>query len=240
MKATKILAIASVTGAILAGAVAPSAYAWHPKGVIKKSVQNQTSASQLSDANDAGSAVAAKPGDTLKYVIEVRNDGAAGKTNEMHFTKLTDALPEGVQLMSDPTKRTITEDLGVIAPGQKVTKEYLVKVTAAKDGTIENKACFTGDSEVKDQPQNGCDVALIKVTTPPKEEPKQPEPPKKEEPKPEAPKPVPSPVPAPAVSSAAIELPETGASAVLAPLAAVTSGALAYAGHLLYTKRRGE
>jgi len=236
MKATKILAIASVTGVVLAGAIAPSAYAWHPKGVIKKSVQNQTSIGQLSDANDVASAVAAKPGDTLKYVIEVRNDGAAGKTNEMHFTKFTDTLPEGVQLISDPTKRTITEDLGVIVPGQKVTKEYLVKVTAAKDGVIENKACFTGDSEVKDQPQKGCDVALVKVTNPPKEEPKQPEPPKKEEPKPEAPKPV----PAPAVSSAAIELPETGASSVLAPLAAVTSGALAYAGHLLYTKRRGE
>lgn len=235
MKATKILAAASVTGIVIAGAIAPSAYAWHPKGVIKKSVQNQTSASQLSDANDSASAVAAKPGDTLKYVIEVRNDGAAGKTNEMHFTKLTDTLPEGVQLISDPAKRTISEDLGVIAPGQKVTKEYLVKVTAAKDSTIENKACFTGDSEVKDQPQKGCDVALIKVTTP-KEEPKQPEPPK-EQPKPEAPKPVPTP---PAVSSAAIELPETGASAVLAPLAAVTSGALAYAGHLLFTKRRGE
>lgn len=236
MKATKILAVASVTGVVIAGAIAPSAYAWHPKGIIKKSVQNQTSLGQLSDANDTASAVATKPGDTLKYVIEIRNDGAAGKTNEMHFTKLTDTLPEGIQLISDPSKRTITENIGVIAPGQKVTKEYLVKVTATKDSVIENKACFTGDSEIKDKPQSGCDVALVKVTNPPKEEPKQPEPPKKEEPKPEAPKPV----PAPAVSSAAIELPQTGASAILAPLAAVTSGALAYAGHLLYIKRRGE
>jgi uncharacterized repeat protein (TIGR01451 family) len=224
MKVSKMLALASVTGIVAAGAVATPAFAWHPKGEITKSVQNQTSGSPLSDANTASEAVAAKPGDTLKYVIEVRNSGATGKSNEMHFTKLTDTLPDGVQLIADPAKRTISEDLGTIAPGQKVTKEYLVKVTATKDGTIENKACFTGDSEVKDNPQQGCEVATVKVTTPPKEEPP------KEQPKPEA--------PAPQVLSTATELPHTGASAVIAPIAAFTSGAAAYAGRLLVVKRR--
>lgn len=227
MKATKILAIASIAGVMAATAVATPTLAWHPKGQIKKLVQNQTSASSLSDANDAASAVATKPGDILKYVIEVSNAGASGKTNEMHFTKLTDTLPAGVQLVSDPAKRQITEDLGMIAPGQKVTKEYLVKVVSIKDGdAIENKACFTGDSEVKDNHQEGCDVANIKVNVP-AEPPKQPEPPK------ETPKPT-----APQTLSTATELPETGAESFIAPLAAFASGAAAYAGHLLVIKRR--
>lgn len=228
MKATKILAVASLTGVLAStigtGVFAADVLAWHPKGIITKSVMNQTTGSALSDANDEASAVAAKPGDTLKYVIEVRNDGSTGKSNEMHFTKLTDTLPAGVELVSDPSKRDITEDLGVIKPGEKVTKEYLVKVTVSKDGLIKNEACFTGDSEVKDNPQKGCDNANVKVTVPPKEEPKP-------QPKPETPAPQPQ-------VKAAETLPETGASSILAPLAAVGSGAVAYAGRLISLKRR--
>jgi len=226
MKVSKILAVASVTGILAATAVATPALAWHPEGKIKKFVQNQTTASALSDADNAGSAVAAKPGEILKYVIEVSNNGKTGKTNEMHFTKLTDTLPAGIELVSDPGKRQITEDLGVIAPGQKVTKEYLVKVTSTKDGdVIENKACFTGDSEVKDNKQEGCDVANVKVGVP------------KEQPKPEAPKETPKQT-TPQTLSASTELPETGAESLLAPLAAVTSGAAAYAGRMIVVKRR--
>ena len=177
MKTGKLLAVASLTGIIAASALTTPVLAWHPKGTIKKSVQNQTSASTLSDANDDKTAVAAKPGDLVKYVVEVSNIGASGKTNEMHFTKLTDTLPAGVELVSDPSKRKIEENLGVIKPGQKVTKEYLVKVTSKQNGTIKNEACFNGDSEVKDKYQEGCDIAIIKVSVP------------KEEPKPEQPKP---------------------------------------------------
>jgi uncharacterized repeat protein (TIGR01451 family) len=230
MKASKILAVATVTG-VLAATVGTNVFAaevlaWHPKGVIKKSVMNQTTGSELADANDAASAVAAKPGETLKYVIEVRNDAKASDKNwnDMYFTKLTDTLPDGVELVSDPAKRQITEDLGVLKPGDKVTKEYLVKVTANKVVTIENEACFTGDSEVKDNPQKGCDTANVKVSIPPKEEPPvttpQPEPPK------------------PQVQAAQTELPETGASSIIAPLAAIGSGAVAYAGRLITLKRR--
>lgn len=230
MKVSKVLAIASLTGVVVASAIVSPALAWHPKGVIKKSVQNQTTGSALSDANTASAAVAAKPGDTLKYVIEVSNTGNTGTSNEMHFTKLTDTLPAGVELIADPAKRVINEDLGVIKPGEKKTKEYLVKVTSTKNGDlIENKACFTGDSEVKDNPQDGCDVADVKVTVPKPEEPK-PEPPKPEEPKPET--------PAPQVQAASTELPETGASAVIAPLVALTAGVSAYAGRMLVVKRR--
>ena len=171
----------------------------------------------------------------MKYVIEVRNDGSAGNSNEMHFTKLTDTLPAGVELIANPGNRAINEDLGTIKPGEKVTKEYLVKVTSTKDGDlIENKACFTGDSEVKDNPQQGCDVADVTVSVP-----KSPEQPKPEQPKPETPAPQPkveTSAPAPQVASA--ELPQTGASAIIAPLAALTSGGAAYAGRLLVVKRR--
>lgn len=234
MKVTKVLAIASITGVIAAGAITTPALAWHPKGTIKKFVQNQTSGATLTDANNAQTALAAKPGDILKYVIEVSNTGSNGSQNEMHFTKLTDTLPAGVQLVSDPGKRDITEDLGVIKPGAKVTKEYLVKVISEKDGDlIENKACFTGDSSVKDQPQQGCDVAITKVSVPKKEEPKPVEPPKKEEPKVEAPK-VETPAPTPTPPA----LPQTGASEMIAPLLALTSGSAAYAGRMLVVKRR--
>lgn len=226
MKAVSVLATAGVTGVLTAATVSATALAWHPKGVITKSVMNQTTGSALSDANNAASAVSAKPGDVLKYVIEVRNDGATGQYNEMHFTKLTDTLPAGVELVSDASKRSITEDLGTIKPGEKVTKEYLVKVTSTKDGDlIENQACFTGDSEVKDNPQKGCDVADVKVTVPPKEEPK--------------PTPTPTPTPTPQTPAPTPEaLPKTGASEFFAPVAAVVSGAGAYAARLVHLKRR--
>jgi uncharacterized repeat protein (TIGR01451 family) len=226
MKATKVLALASVTGVLVATvgstAFASDVLAWEPKGVIKKSVMNQTAGGQLSDANDTASAVGVKTGETVKYVIEVRNDAAAGENNEMHFTKLTDTLPTGVELVSNPTQREIVEDLGVIKPGEKVTKEYLVKVTNDKEATIKNEACFTGDSKVKDNPQKGCDVANIKVTVPPKETPK-PEEPKKETPQ---------------VKGSETALPQTGPSALFAPVAAFATGAVAYAGRLVSLKRR--
>lgn len=228
MKVTKLLAIASVVGVIAANLVTASALAWEPKGVIKKYVQNQTTASELADANDANSAVNAKPGDTLKYVIEIRNDGAKHDKgwNDMHFTRLTDTLPAGVELINDPTKREIVEDIGLIKAGERVTKEYLLKVTSDKDATvIENKACFTGDSEAKDQPQKGCDTATVKITIP-KEEPPKEQP--KEEPKQETPQ----------VQGTQTNLPETGASTLIAPAAAIGSGALAYAGRLFVLKRR--
>ncbi len=153
---------------VTAAIVASPALAWHPKGVIVKYVENTTMASAKSDANDAAHAVAAKPGDVLKYTIVVKNDGDAASNgyNDMAKTTMTDTLPAGVELVSNPATRTITENLGLIKPGQSVTKEYVVKVTASKDGTIENKACFTGDSTANDNPQKGCDVADVKVTVP--------------------------------------------------------------------------
>jgi len=233
MKALKVFALAGVSGMVAVGIVATplQAFAWEPKGAIKKSAQNQTTGTPLSDANTQETAVLAKPGDLIKYVIEIRNDGTKGSDNELHFAMLTDNLPAGVQLVSNPSARQISENLGVIKPGEKVTKEYLVKVISSKDEIIENKACFSGDSAVKDKPQQGCDSANIKVSVP-KEEPK-PTP----VPTPEAPKP-PLPAPAPKVLPATTELPQTGASEWIAPLSALTGGSAAYASRLLVIKRR--
>jgi uncharacterized repeat protein (TIGR01451 family) len=169
MKVSKVLLSAAIIGVITVGGLASNVYAWHPKGVITKKVQNVTTGSVLSEADTTSTAVAAKPGDTLKYVIEVRNDGAADSKgyNDMAKTVMTDTLPAGIELASNPAQRQITENLGLLKPGQKVTKEYLVKVTAKTDGAISNTACFTGDSTANDNPQKGCNPAVVKVTVPP-------------------------------------------------------------------------
>jgi uncharacterized repeat protein (TIGR01451 family) len=168
---------APVLGALVVGvtAIAGVQYlgislAWHPQGVIKKTVQNTTDAGPVADANDNGSAVSAKTGDVLNYAITISNvaDPAANHDNDMAFTVLKDTLPTGVELVSDPSKRTINENIGTILPGKSVTKTYQVKVTSASDNAyIKNEACFDADSVVKDNPQHGCDVAIIKVHVPP-------------------------------------------------------------------------
>jgi len=168
MKVSKVLLSAGLIGVVSIASLASTAYAWHPKGIITKKVQNVTTGSELSDADTEGTAVAAKPGDTLKYVITVRNDGAADSKgyNDMAKTVMTDTLPSGIELVSNASQRQISENLGTIKPGQSVTKEYLVKVTANTDGAIQNTACFTGNSTANDNPQQGCNPAIVTVTVP--------------------------------------------------------------------------
>lgn len=227
MSKVKVLMSVLSAGVVTAAVVASPALAWHPEGVIKKYVQNQTTNSVKSDANDASTAVAAKPGDILKYTIEVSNKGKADSKgwNDMAKTVMTDTLPAGVELVSDPAARKITADLGLITPGKSVAKEYLVKVTASKDGSITNEACFTGNSTANDNPQKGCDKAVIKVqvpivpVTPEKPvEPKTPE------------------VPTTPTPETPVELPNTGSTAVFGALAGV--GSMSLAGyHYLRSKR---
>ncbi len=168
MKISKVLLSAAIIGTVAVAGLSTTAFAWHPKGVISKKVQNITTGSALVEADTVGTAVAAKPGDTLKYVIEVRNDGTPDEKgyNDMAKTVMTDTLPSGIELASNPAQRQITENLGLIKPGQKVSKEYLVKVTASKSGSIQNTACFTGDSTANDNPQKGCNPAVVTVTVP--------------------------------------------------------------------------
>lgn len=214
----KSFAVSGVIAVGLVGIVAAPALAWHPEGKIIKKVQNVTSKSELSDANDANSAVAAKPGDILNYVITVSNaqTNDDGK-NDMVNTILKDTLPEGVELVSNAGARDITENLGTLKPKQSVTKEYQVKVTATKDTVITNKACFTGNTAVNDNPQSGCDTAVIKVTVPKEEEKPPVTPPTTTTPEtPKTPE-------APAATTEA--LPETGpASTIALALVAIVAG----------------
>lgn len=218
MKNLKLFTLALTAGIVIAGSFAAPAYAWHPEVKITKYVTNQTAGGVMTDANDTENAVSTKPNNLIKYTMVIENTAppAGNGHNDLHFTKMTDTLPVGVQLNDDATKRHITEDLGILKPGQKITKEYLLKVTSTKNGDIIlNEACVTGDSEVKDAFRKDCDVAVIKVTVPPVVMPP---------PTPELPKETPK------------VMPVTGPANVLVPAGAVTL--LGYLGNLLRLKRR--
>ncbi len=224
----RITTIVSVTAisAVMAIAVASPALAWHPKGTIVKQVQNITQGGALADANTAAAAVSAKPGDTLKYVITVSNNGDVNPNgdNDMVNTKVTDTLPAGVALL-DNTTRNINLDLGKIAPGKSVSREVTVKVTSTKDGDlVDNEACFTGDSAINDAPQKGCDNAIVTVTVPPVVTPPTPV-------TPETTTPVTPATPAPVTT-----LPETGASSPI--LGASVATVLAYGAAMLARRIR--
>lgn len=219
MKRVSVLASASVTSILAVSAIAVPAYAWHPKGTIVKYVTNQTAGTTKSDANTDATAVSVAPGDVVLYTIVVSNTGAASSDglNDMASTMLTDTLPAGIELVSNPATRTISENLGTITPGNSATKTYAVKVTSETDGdSITNKACFTGNSTVNDNPQSGCDVAIIKVHVPKK--------PPVTPPTPEQPQPV--------------VLPDTGSTALTSAAAVGIAGILGFAFNTLRLKRR--
>lgn len=213
--------------AIAAANVTP-AYAWYPKGQIIKTVQNVTDEGAYKDANTANEAVSAKPGDILNYQITVKNvaQNAPNANNDMHYNTMTDTLPEGIELVDSPSKRVITEKLNNLKPGQSHTKTYKVKVTSEKNGdVITNKACFEGDSPVKDNKQKGCDTAVIKVNVP--EKPVTPETPTPEQPKaPEAP-----------VEGKSVEAPTELPKAGVNPIVLIGTGLTAVAGYAAYMLR---
>ena len=166
----KLVTGSIVSGVALATMIATPVLAWHPVGYIQKQVQDQTTNSATVDANDVDSALSVNNGDILVYTITVGNKGAADKhgKNDMAYTVITDTLPDGVELVSDPAQRTVTITIdGTIAPGASVTKSFAVKVTGNQDGKVmDNQACFTANSTVKDNLQSGCDKAVVKVKVP--------------------------------------------------------------------------
>lgn len=227
---TKIVAGISISGIVALGALTQTSLAWHPEGKIIKKVQNVTTGSELAEADTESAAISAKPGDTLKYVITISNIAkpADKNWNDLAYIKMTDTLPAGVELVDSPSKRVISESLGTLKPGKSITKEYLVKVTSKTDGSIKNTACFTGDSEVKDNPKQGCNPAIVKVTVPPvvPETPEVPETPKTEIPAPEKTPELPA------------ELPETGAAETIFG-SILGAGSLAYAlNHYIISRQK--
>jgi len=197
--------------------MAAPAFACHPQGSIIKEVQNVTSGSALSDANTASAAVGTAPSDTVQYTITVSNKGASAKNgdNDMNNVTLTDTLPAGVQLVSDPTQTTISENLGTIKPGASVTKTYSVKVTSTTNGdVITNKACFAGKSKDNKNNQSNCDVAVITVKVPP--------------------------VTPPTTPTLPTTLPKTGSTGLTAGVVIATAAVLGYALNVLRLKRHAD
>ncbi|HZM64308.1 MAG TPA: hypothetical protein VFB59_04210 [Candidatus Saccharimonadales bacterium] len=211
-------AISAVIGVLLAGSLAGTALAWHPVGKIKKHVQNVTTNGTKSDAEDEATAVNAKPGDTLKYTVKVWNEGQPNQQglNDMVETVMTDMLPAGVELISNPAKRDITENIGRLRPGESKTFEYDVKVTKQQSGAIKNTACFTGDTEVHDNHQEDCDDAFVKATV--------------EDKKPEEPKPT-----TPQILSTTT-LPVTGPGSVVGLFVGISG--LGYLAHRLFNRKK--
>jgi len=138
-----------------------------PVGSITKSVENVSTNSALSNANNVTTAVAVKTGDTVEYVVVISNNGQPGSNNAMVNTVLTDNLPSGIELTSNSSQRTITDNIGSIQAGSKVTEQYQAKVTATQSGPIENEACYTADNTQNGSLPRACDAAYINVTIPP-------------------------------------------------------------------------
>jgi uncharacterized repeat protein (TIGR01451 family) len=210
------------------------AYAWHPHGVITKGVANVTAGqTSVSAADTAAAAVVAKPGDTLKYTIVIKNDAASAKSSDdMGFTKLTDTLPAGLELAAGK----LEDSIGTVKAQQSVTRTLTVKVSAAaKDGDVlVNKACFTGAATNNEagSNQSGCDVAYVKVVVAPKATPT-PSP----TPKPTVtPKPTATPTPSPVggsggqtLGTSTETLPHVGGEAASAALGLTAMSGTAYA-----------
>jgi uncharacterized repeat protein (TIGR01451 family) len=211
------------------------ALAWHPKGTIKKEVMNVTQGIAYSDANTSATAVQARPGDTLKYRVTVSNiaEPASNEWNNLYYVALTDKMPAGIT----STTGNISMTLGMILPKQSATREFEVKVAQNADGSIKNTACFTGNSKVNDNPQQGCDDAYVNVTRPVATPSPTPSPTPTHTP---SPTPTPTPSSTPAVlgaGEAPAELPATGAEAALGSLAGI--GGIAYATRAYLRSRRG-
>jgi len=233
MKKVSILATAGLASLLAFAAMTLPVYAGQPQaqGTISKAVQNQTTGSTISDANDAATALAAAPGDTLVYTITVENNSSAdgNGNNDMLNTKLTDTLPTGVELIGNAAQRTITADLGTVTPGQTVVKTYTVKVTSNTEGdVITNKSCFSSDNKTSANIQQGCDTAVVRVKVP-------------------APAPVPTPTPTPTptpaptptpVAPAETALPTTGSTALSVSLLVAVAAAAGYAVNALRLKFR--
>jgi uncharacterized repeat protein (TIGR01451 family) len=169
MKSIKVLTSSSALGLGLAVMVAAPVFACHPVGVINKSVEDVTTSSSLSDANTNATALTVKSGDTVKYVVKISDTGMVESNgdDDLQSVTLTDTLPSGVELVSNPSETTITANLGTVKAGQSVTETYEVKVTSTQDGAyLTNKACYAGKSVNNNDNQSGCDVAIIKVNVP--------------------------------------------------------------------------
>ncbi|MBW3537983.1 DUF11 domain-containing protein [Candidatus Parcubacteria bacterium] len=162
-----------------------------PFGDIKKRVTNVTRDPNTKHAADTNAtAIEVQRGDELRYEVTISNLG----TGTMDGIRMTDTLPNGVALKSNPAMRNITKDFQPITADNFSYFTITVKVDSnVADGAyISNQACFVANKN-----QKGCDTAVVKVKvpkqTPPKEQPPKCEvdceqPPKEQPPKEQPPK----------------------------------------------------
>src|SRR6266568_604048 len=119
MKSLKVLGGASAMGIITAAMVAVPVFACFPQGKIVKTVQDVTSKSAVSDANEAANALSVIQGDVLTYTVTVSNQetkvGSKGE-DQMTNTTLTDTLPAGVQLSVTLARQLLPKILVRLAP----------------------------------------------------------------------------------------------------------------------------
>src|SRR5260221_10028448 len=104
MNTIRTYAAALLAGILIAFGPAGTVLAWHPHGMITKTVQDLTSSGQVSNAASESMASVVAPGDTLRYTVVVSNAAAPASNhdNDMAYSVMTDALPAGVELLSDP------------------------------------------------------------------------------------------------------------------------------------------
>ncbi len=127
-----------------------------PFGQIYKRVMLADGSTEAAD--DRAHAVTQKHRAEFKYTIVVTNNGHAPMTNVV----ITDDLPAGVELISNPGKRRIEANLGTINVGSGKAYTLTMRVTSKTNGQyINNNACFTAD-----RGQKGCNNAYIKVSAP--------------------------------------------------------------------------
>jgi uncharacterized repeat protein (TIGR01451 family) len=161
----KLCALVAVVAALAAYMTLPALAVEQPSTLFTHKVQNQTTNSETVDANSADQALTAKNGDVLKYTVTLSNTAKATIEDDAELINgvITNSLPAGIELVSDPQKRTISENLPAIKAGRSVTKQYLAKVTGKEGDVITSKACFTAKYTNKSDNQAACDDAVIKV-----------------------------------------------------------------------------
>jgi uncharacterized repeat protein (TIGR01451 family) len=159
------------TGASLATSVATVAlvttpvFAWSPAGHISKYVQDETTHSQMVNANK-GHALTVHPGDTLKYRVTVSDTASNDGLNYMPNVRVTDNLPNGVKSLKGDTNAHFDKIHGK----QHKSYSFTAKVTSQQDGkVICNTASYHSDNtNGEDNAQKGRDQACVKVSVPPK------------------------------------------------------------------------
>lgn len=228
-----LVSVTTLTSVLIASSVVAPVLAWHPQAEITKSVQDVTSNSQTvsamaavniykkTDNQIASQVLTVAPGDTLKYIVVVKDPApaASNKYDDFANAKIIDTLPQGVQQTNSTALEQAVND---IAPGQQKSYEYDVKVTDQTNAAIlTNKACVTGSSANNDVTGlEACASVSVKVTVPP------------------VPAPTPTPTPAPSPTpTQPTSLPNTGAGNAIFPIAGMTI-AISYVIYLIRMKRK--